>query len=60
MLHYKAIARTKFWRVADIVLCIFGFIAMAYATTLTAMSWASADPKNPGYCDKRGGAIPGF
>ncbi|KAG5660698.1 hypothetical protein KAF25_003304 [Fusarium avenaceum] len=60
MLHYKAIARTKFWRVADILLCIFGFIAMAYATTLTAMSWAGADPKHPGYCDKRGGAIPGF
>ncbi|KAF5552035.1 vacuolar amino acid transporter 3 [Fusarium napiforme] len=54
MLHYKAIARTKFWKVADILLCIFGFIAMAYATTLTAMSWATAEPKHPGYCDERG------
>jgi proton-coupled amino acid transporter len=58
MLHYKAIARTKFWRVADIALCIFGFVAMAYATTLTAMSWATADPKHPGYCDQKG--APGF
>ncbi|KAF5724323.1 amino acid transporter [Fusarium mundagurra] len=54
MLHYKAIARTKFWKMADILLCIFGFIAMAYATTLTAMSWATAEPKHPGYCDERG------
>ncbi|KAI3588516.1 transmembrane amino acid transporter protein-domain-containing protein [Fusarium oxysporum f. sp. albedinis] len=54
MLHYKAIARTKFWKVADILLCIFGFIAMAYATTLTAMSWATAEPKHPGYCDEKG------
>lgn len=53
MLHYKAVARTKFWKWSDILLCVFGFIAMAYTTSLTVLSWANAAPKNPGYCDKK-------
>ncbi|KAK2591062.1 hypothetical protein QQS21_011258 [Conoideocrella luteorostrata] len=54
LLHYKAVARNRFWKISDIVLCIFGFGAMAYATSLTIMSWANAEPKAPGYCDRRG------
>ncbi|KAF5021509.1 hypothetical protein F66182_6452 [Fusarium sp. NRRL 66182] len=54
MLHYKAIARSRFWKVSDILLGIFGFVAMAYATSLTVVSWANSDPKQPGYCDKQG------
>ncbi|KYK61625.1 Amino acid transporter, transmembrane [Drechmeria coniospora] len=54
LLHYKAVARTRAWKISDMALCIFGFIAMAYATSLTIMSWANAEPKQPGYCDSRG------
>ncbi|CAK7232255.1 hypothetical protein SBRCBS47491_008206 [Sporothrix bragantina] len=55
MLHYKAVARSRLWKIGDIVLCIFGFIAMAYTTSLTILSWAnsSSEPKTPGYCDSR-------
>ncbi|KAH7318343.1 transmembrane amino acid transporter protein [Stachybotrys elegans] len=54
LLHYKAVARSWLWRTSDITLCVFGFFAMAYTTSLTVMSWANSDPKAPGYCDKRG------
>ncbi|KAH8652417.1 vacuolar amino acid transporter 3 [Xylariales sp. PMI_506] len=56
MLHYKAVARTKLWRVMDVGLCIFGFIAMAYTTSLTIISWASGNsgPSLPKYCDGKG------
>ncbi|POS79426.1 transmembrane domain transporter [Diaporthe helianthi] len=54
MLHYRAVARSALWKISDICLCIFGFVAMAYTTTLTIQSWASGEdgPKLPGYCDK--------
>lgn len=54
MLHYRAVARTALWKISDICLCIFGFVAMAYTTALTVESWASGEdgPKLPGYCDK--------
>ncbi|KAL2258374.1 hypothetical protein VTK26DRAFT_8332 [Humicola hyalothermophila] len=53
MLHYKAVARNRFRKWSDILLCIFGFIAMAYTTSLTIMSWAgdSGGDQKPGYCD---------
>ncbi|OLN84972.1 Vacuolar amino acid transporter 3-like protein 1 [Colletotrichum chlorophyti] len=56
LLHYKAVARNKLWRISDIALCIFGLIAMGYTTTLTVYSWAggSSEPSSPGYCDRRG------
>ncbi|CAK7203500.1 hypothetical protein SEUCBS139899_006234 [Sporothrix eucalyptigena] len=55
MLHYKAVARSKLWKASDIALCIFGFVAMAYTTSLTIMSWAnsSTEPSSPGYCGSR-------
>ncbi|KAG6300730.1 hypothetical protein E4U09_006365 [Claviceps aff. purpurea] len=53
LLHFKAVARNKLWRISDIVLCMFGFLAMAYATSLTIMSWANAEPQAPGYCDRK-------
>jgi proton-coupled amino acid transporter len=52
LLHYKAVARNWIWKASDIALCIFGVIAMAYATSLTVLSWANAEPKMPGYCDR--------
>ncbi|KAI1180861.1 transmembrane amino acid transporter protein-domain-containing protein [Nemania sp. FL0916] len=52
LLHYKAVARTRFRKISDIVLCIFGFIAMGYATSLTVISWVNGPSKPPpGYCD---------
>ncbi|KAK2048830.1 transmembrane amino acid transporter [Colletotrichum somersetense] len=56
LLHYKAVAKSRLWKISDIVLCVFGFIAMAYTTTLTVYSWAggSSEPSPPAYCDRRG------
>ncbi|KAM7196436.1 Transmembrane amino acid transporter domain containing protein [Rhypophila sp. PSN 637] len=56
MLHYKAVAKSTLWKWSDIGLCIFGFIAMAYTTSLTVMSWANGGGggRAPGYCDTRG------
>ncbi|KAI1853623.1 hypothetical protein JX266_001607 [Neoarthrinium moseri] len=53
LLHYKGVARSRLWKVSDICLCIFGFIAMAYTTSLTVISWASgpSGPSLPKYCD---------
>ncbi|KAI1438775.1 transmembrane amino acid transporter protein-domain-containing protein [Xylaria sp. CBS 124048] len=54
LLHYRAVARTRARKLSDIFLCIFGFIAMGYATTLTVLSWVNGPGKpTPGYCDTR-------
>ncbi|GKT84836.1 vacuolar amino acid transporter 3 [Colletotrichum tofieldiae] len=46
LLHYKAVAKNRLWKISDIVLCVFGLVAMAYTTTLTVYSWAggSSEP----------------
>lgn len=56
MLHYRGVARSALWKFSDVALCVFGFIAMAYTTTLTVMSWAGAGEggESPGYCDAKG------
>ncbi|KZL69361.1 vacuolar amino acid transporter 3, partial [Colletotrichum tofieldiae] len=56
LLHYKAVAKNRLWKISDIVLCVFGLVAMAYTTTLTVYSWAggSSEPTPPAYCDRRG------
>ncbi|KAK0383489.1 hypothetical protein NLU13_9400 [Sarocladium strictum] len=54
LLHYRGVARNAFWKYSDIILCIFGFVAMAYTTSLTIINWADEGPKLPGYCDKVG------
>ncbi|KAI1138764.1 vacuolar amino acid transporter 3 [Hypoxylon sp. FL0543] len=53
LLHYKGVAKSKTRKISDIVLCVFGFIAMAYTTSLTVISWASgpSGPSLPKYCD---------
>lgn len=57
MLHYKSVARTRFRKSADVLLCIFGLVVMAYTTSLTIISWAKGNenPGLPSYCDKRNG-----
>ncbi|KAG7289535.1 hypothetical protein NEMBOFW57_005906 [Staphylotrichum longicolle] len=56
MLHYKAVAKSALRRWSDILLCIFGFVAMAYTTSLTVMSWASDSGGGglPSHCDAKG------
>ncbi|KAK5993657.1 Vacuolar amino acid transporter 3 [Cladobotryum mycophilum] len=54
LLHMKAVARTNVRKWSDLALCVFGIIAMVYATSQTVMSWANASPKSPGYCDRTG------
>lgn len=55
MLHYRAVARTRFRKACDVLLCVFGFVVMAYTTALTLKSWASgsAEPGLPSYCEKK-------
>lgn len=57
MLHYKGVAKTRFRKSADVLLCIFGLVVMVYTTSLTLMSWAAGDEaeKLPSYCDKKRG-----
>ncbi|KAJ2904024.1 putative vacuolar amino acid transporter [Zalerion maritima] len=55
LLHYRGVARNRFWKIADVVLCAFGFIAMTYTTSLTVMQWSSPGEKLPGYCDSKKG-----
>ena len=56
MLHYKAVAKSKLWKYSDILLCVFGFVAMAYTTSLTVMSWANDNGGGglPSHCDMKG------
>lgn len=55
MLHFKAVAKTRFRKAMDILLCIFGFVVMFYTTSLTIKSWVSGNEgaRSPGYCDKK-------
>ncbi len=55
MLHFKGVAKTRFRKGADVLLCIFGFTVMVYTTSLTVISWANggADPASPHYCDRK-------
>ncbi|KAH6711239.1 transmembrane amino acid transporter protein-domain-containing protein [Leptodontidium sp. MPI-SDFR-AT-0119] len=57
MLHFRAVSKTTFRKTADVLLCIFGLVAMVYTTTLTVISWASGaqEPDLPSYCDKKVG-----
>ncbi|AEO63348.1 uncharacterized protein THITE_2108459 [Thermothielavioides terrestris NRRL 8126] len=56
MLHFKAVAKSALQRWSDILLCIFGFAAMAYTTSLTVMSWAndSGGGGLPSHCKTKG------
>lgn len=53
LLHMKAIAHNRIQQFVDILLCLFGVLAMAYTTTLTLKSWAQGGAvREPGYCDR--------
>ncbi|KAI1809279.1 transmembrane amino acid transporter protein-domain-containing protein [Poronia punctata] len=52
LLHYRAVATTRIRKFSDLALCVFGFVAMGYATSLTVISWVNGPAKAPpGYCD---------
>lgn len=53
LLHYKAVATTRFRRWSDLFLAFFGSILCIYATVLTIQNWATGDHEsgNPGHCD---------
>ncbi|KAJ9668796.1 hypothetical protein H2201_001042 [Coniosporium apollinis] len=54
LLHYKAVAQTRWQRFSDILLCMFGFVLMAYTSALTISSWVhGSTTKMPGYCDNK-------
>jgi len=53
MLHYKACARTKRQKLADIAMIIFGFVAALYTSiqTIKLMVSSPTGPAAPGQCD---------
>ena len=53
LLHLRGVATTRRQRIADIVLCVLGLVAMLYTTIQTIRTWAggSVQRKPPGYCD---------
>ena len=56
MLHYRGVAKSAIRRWSDVLLCIFGLVAMAYTTSLTVMSWASdsGGGELPSHCNTKG------
>ncbi|KFY22956.1 hypothetical protein V493_06205 [Pseudogymnoascus sp. VKM F-4281 (FW-2241)] len=57
MLHYRAVATTRFRKLSDVFLCVCGVIVMVYTTSMTVMKWTSGDKviPVPKFCDgKRG------
>jgi proton-coupled amino acid transporter len=54
MLHYRAVAKNRWYKLADVALMVFGGIVMVYTTSLTVSSWISGDSAKPlpAYCDE--------
>ncbi|KZF24740.1 hypothetical protein L228DRAFT_208893 [Xylona heveae TC161] len=51
LLHVRAVARTRFQRISDYAILVFGLVVMIYTTVLTLKSWAGGPAKEaPGYC----------
>jgi solute carrier family 36 (proton-coupled amino acid transporter) len=54
MLHYRAMSTTRWQKIADVALIIFGGVGMVYTTALTVNSWVTGgNVKQPGYCDEK-------
>ncbi|EAS28384.3 amino acid transporter [Coccidioides immitis RS] len=53
LLHWKAVATTRFRRWSDIALAVFGTLVCIYTTILTVHNWVagSSEPSKPGHCD---------
>lgn len=60
MLHYRGVAKSLFMKIADVALCVFGAIVMAYTTSLTIANWANDDGGGLAkYCDTDTGVFGG-
>ncbi|KAF2499253.1 amino acid transporter-like protein [Lophium mytilinum] len=54
MLHYRAIAKSRYAKWSNVLIGVFGIFGMVYTTVLTVSSWVHGGaPKPPGYCDER-------
>ncbi len=51
LLHLKAVAQTRWQRILDYGVCVFGIVGCAYTTVLTIRLWAAPSVHDPGYCD---------
>ena len=51
LLHLKAVAKTRWERTLDYIVCVFGVVGCAYTTVLTIQQWAGGSSHDPGYCD---------
>ena len=51
LLHLKAVAKTRWQRVLDYCVFVFGVVGCAYTTALTIRLWAAPSVHDPGYCD---------
>ena len=53
MLHYRGVANSRAQKIADVLLCFFGLLAMIYTTGQTINSWVHApkEIKAPSVCD---------
>lgn len=51
----RGVAKNRFRKTCDVLLCIFGLAVMVYTTSLTLISWAGGSDESPvpGYCDKK-------
>ena len=51
LLHLKAVAKTRWQRLADYIVIVFGAVGCVYTTILTIQQWAAGSVHEPGYCD---------
>lgn len=55
MLHFQGVAKSRFRKACDVLLCVFGLGVMIYTTGQTIASWGTTSGKPAlSYCDKKG------
>ncbi|KAF8862858.1 hypothetical protein BDZ45DRAFT_702713 [Acephala macrosclerotiorum] len=55
MLHFQGVAKGRFRKACDVLLCVFGLVVMVYTTGQTIVSWGRSTSKPAlSYCDKKG------
>ncbi|KAE8452440.1 hypothetical protein EG329_000342 [Mollisiaceae sp. DMI_Dod_QoI] len=58
LLHFKGVAKSRFRKACDVLLCVFGLVVMVYTTGQTIVSWGTNTGKPAlSYCDKKGKAV---
>lgn len=59
LLHLKAVAKTRWERGLDYVVCVFGVVGCAYTTILTVQQWAGGGSLSLGIVISRGDMVQG-